>query len=323
VWGARGFIGRHLVTHLLAHGWNVRVLARPAWQPAPPWADDVDWVVLDAADRARSFDAALEDATTVFNLAGSSGAVASNRNPLESLESNCALQLQFLEACARSAATPHIVFASSRLVYAHAGTEPVTERHPVEPASIYAAHKLCVEAYLRVFAQRGAVTFTVCRISNPYGWDEKAPDKAHGFVNALVQRSLAGQPLTIFGNGLQLRDYLYIDDLVQLLRMCAERNEARNEVLNIGCGASVSIADAARLIQRAFGGGPIEWRPWPKEYMAVETGDYVADVGKARRVLGFAARHDFAGGLEAIKTMVAEPAASRAFASARSGQGRG
>lgn len=321
MWGSRGFIGRHLVTHLLANDWNVRVLARPVWQPAAPWADDVDWAVIDGADRSRSFERALDGVSAVFNLAGSSGAVASNNDPFESLESNCALQLHFLDACARSASTPHVVFASSRLVYAQAGTEPITERHPVEPASIYAAHKLCIESYHRVFAQRRALTFTVCRISNPYGWDEKAPGKAHGFVNALIHRALAGQPLTLFGNGVQLRDYLYIGDLVRLLRLCAEREEARNEVLNIGVGASVSIADAARVIQRAFGGGPIEWRPWPAEYLAVESGDYVADVGKAREVLGCAAAHDFASGIDEVRALVTEPS-SRGLAGAVFGQGR-
>jgi len=311
------------VAHLLACGWKVRVLARPTPQPAPGWADEVDWVVLDPADRPRAFEHALDGVSVVFNLAGSSGAVASNTDPLASLESNCAQQLHFFKACERSAAMPHVVFASSRLVYAQAGSEPVTEQHPVAPASVYAAHKQCIESYHRIFAERGALSFTVCRISNPYGWDEKAPGKAHGFINALVQRALAREPLTIFGNGRQLRDYLYIADLVQLLRLCAERAEARNELLNIGCGASVSIIDAARIIQRAFGGGPIECRPWPKEYAAVESGDYVADVSKARAALGRSAIHDFTAGIDRVHAVVSEPAPHSAFAEAALGQGRG
>jgi UDP-glucose 4-epimerase len=205
VWGARGFIGRALVTDLIEHGWTVRVLARRNTAPMPAWSRSVDWVELDGEERPRAFDRALDNISVVFNLAGSSGAVASNHDPLQSLDSNCRLQLEFLAACARTARRPHVVFASSRLVYAPAGRVAITEAHPVAPLSMYATHKLCVEHYHRIFAQRDDLTFTVCRISNPYGFDESAPEKGYGFINALIQRALAGERRTRIRRGLHQR----------------------------------------------------------------------------------------------------------------------
>jgi UDP-glucose 4-epimerase len=301
VWGARGFIGSHLVADLLARAYQVVVLSRGVAATAPAWSEAVRWITLDTDRREWSFDAALDGTSVVFNLAGSSGAVASNKDPLASLDSTCRLQLEFLRACERAAAPPHVVFASSRLVYAHAGDEAVTEEYPVTPLSVYAAHKLCVEHYHRILAQRAAITFTICRISNPYGLDQGADGKGYGFINAMIHRALAGRPLTLFGRGLQLRDYLYIDDLVTMLRRCAERDEARNEVFNVGRGLSLPLRDAIESVQRTLGGGPIEYLPWPRDHEAVESGDFVVDVRKARALLAFEAAYTFDAGLAAVR----------------------
>jgi UDP-glucose 4-epimerase len=300
VWGARGFIGSHLVPALLRDGWRVRALTRRLAAAEPEWSADVDWIEY-GESRREAFARALDGSAVVFNLAGSSGAVPSNDAPLESLESNCRVQLEFLEACTRLETVPHIVFASSRLVYEPAGTRPVREDQRTAPRSIYAAHKLCVEHYHQVFGARGAVTYTICRISNPYGIDRSAAGKHHGFVNTLIHNALTARRLTIFGDGLQLRDYIHIDDLTTMLRLCVERTAARNEVLNIGLGSSVRIVDAARAIQRTFGGGNIEHLPWPPGYEQVESGDFVVDIGKAQALLGFTPRFTLETGLRRIR----------------------
>jgi UDP-glucose 4-epimerase len=309
VWGARGFIGRHLVTELLQQQWPVTILTRPGNpDPPPAWGARVGVVEADPDRAPQAFAAAIADADVVFNLSGSSGAVASNREPLDSLDANCRMQLEFLTACASAPRPPHVVFASSRLVYAQADG-PVAESHPVEPRSIYAAHKLCIEQYHRIFAQRGALTFTICRISNPYGLDHRSSGKGYGFINALIQNALAGQRLTLFGRGQQLRDYLFIGDLVDALVRCATCESARNETFNIGLGTSIPICTAALLIQQQLGGGPLEFIPWPAEYEAVESGDYVADVSRARDLIGFAPQCQFADGLLLVRERAAYAAA--------------
>lgn len=302
VWGARGFIGRALVTHLHAAGWRVRTLTRSLAQERP-WPDDVACVELPGHDRLRAFSRALDGVSVVFNLAGSSGAVTSNHHPIDSLESNCRVQLEFLAACERAAGAVHVVFASTRLVYAPSGIQAVDESAPIRPRSIYAAHKVCVEHYLQIASQRRRVSYTICRISNPYGDDPNASSKSYGFVNAMMHRAAAGQAITLFGEGRQLRDYIHIEDLTTMLRLCAERHQARNAVLNIGFGTSIAIRDAASEIQRAFGGEPIEFCPWPDDYEAVEGGDFVMDISRARAALGYSPLHDFKTGIQAVKAV--------------------
>ena len=320
MWGARGFIGRALVMHLHAAGWRVRTLTRSlaeAW----PWPDDVHCVELPVHDRARALARALDGVSVVFNLAGSSGAVASNRHPIESLESNCRVQLEFLAACERAADPVHVVFASTRLVYGPSGNQAVNESWPVTPRSMYAVHKLCVEHYHQIASERRRVSCTICRISNPYGEDPTAPGKSYGFVNAMIQRAAAGQTITLFGDGRQLRDYIHIDDLTTMLRLCSERRHAGSAVLNIGFGGSISLRDAASEIQRVFGGAPIEFCPWPDDYESVEGGDFIMDISRARAALGCSPRHDFKTGIQAVKAIRDASLGNDASAAATAGVG--
>jgi UDP-glucose 4-epimerase len=315
VWGARGFIGSALVTHLRSTGWRVRVLMR-AGAPRPD--ESVECVELPEGDRRRAFDRALDGVTAVYNLAGSSGAVSSNRNPIESLDSNCRVQLEFLAACDRAASAPHVIFASTRLVYGPSGRRRVDENWPLGPRSMYAAHKLCVEHYHQIASRRRAITYTICRISNPYGEDRSASTKGYGFVNAMIDRASAGESITLFGDGRQLRDYIHVDDLTTMLRLCAERDAARNTVLNIGFGSSIALRDAAGEIHRTFGGGPITFCPWPDEYDAVEVGDFVMNTSRAQTVLGYAPQHDFKTGLEAVRASRPAPLLTTAASAANS-----
>lgn len=300
MWGARGFIGRHLVSALLADGADVSVLARAGGQSPPlAWSGRVRWhEYVPGHDNRYAFKKASESASLIFNLAGSSGAVSSNQQPEDSLDVNCRTQLHFLEACSRHGSMPHVVFASSRLVYAPAGRAPVSEEAPVAPLSFYAAHKLCVEHYHRILAQTGRLTFTICRLSNPFGVDEHGGGKGYGVINTLIQRAVARLPLTLFGDGRQLRDYLYIADAIEALRLCGDKPEALNATYNVARGTSIAIRDAVAIIRARTGAPPVEHLPWPPEYEAVESGDFVADVSKIRRDLGFVARYSFDEGLE-------------------------
>lgn len=299
VWGACGFIGRHLVAKLLDEGARVSVLTYDRRRYAtPPWVEDVQWFEFHntAADDAILSEA-LEGIDLIYNLAGTSGAVASNREPMANLEEICKSQLRMLDAVQLNGGKPHVVFASSRLVYGHPESLPVAETAPLAPASMYAAHKLCVENYHRIYAAQGALSSTILRITNPYGTDLAAKRKPYGFINNLIHQGLDGQPMTIYGNGKQLRDYLHIDDLVEALVLAATREEARNQTFNIGYGAGVSILDAAMSIQRLTRSGAVQFVQWPPEHALVESGSFVADIRKAGEQLGFRPRISFEDGL--------------------------
>jgi UDP-glucose 4-epimerase len=311
VWGGRGFIGRQLVAELLRRGRDVAVVTRRRCDPDPAWASRVVWHELNRGSR-QVWAEALADAAVVYNLAGSSGAVASNRSPRQSLDAICAAQLEFLDACAASPGRPHVVFASSRLVYAPAGTTPIAEDGRLGPRSMYAAHKLCVEHYHQIYARASALTYTIARISNPFGLDDEAALKSHGIVNAMIERARRGLPLLLFGGGEQQRDYIYITDLIDGLIRCGEHVGARNEIFNLGQGRSVSMRAAALLITQRIAPAEIASVPWPAEYEAVESGDYVVDVTKAAARLAFTPHHTLASGLDEIAAATAGRAAAMA-----------
>ncbi len=303
VWGAYGFMGRHLVSRLLESGAKVSILTRERSRYAPaPWDTSPQGASLQRfetgpGDPQPIFRQALESADLVFNLAGANGAVRSNHDPRRSADQSARLQVAFLQACSQSGRRPHVVFSSSRLVYGRAQSLPVSEDHPLAPRSFYAANKLCCEHYHRAFAASGALSFTICRISNAFGFDPEFARKDHGIINTFVEKALAGQPLRLFGDGSQLRDYIYIDDLIDALLLCGEHPAARNEIFNVGSGEGVRLCDAADQIRQATNGPAIEFQPWPADYEKVESGDYVSQVTKIQASLGFSPAYSFRSGL--------------------------
>ncbi len=275
------------------------VLCRPrSLHLRPSWASQVQWFELSggAGDRT-TLQEAVSSASVIYNFAGSSGATASNRDPIQSLDDNCRTQLDFLAACERAGHCPHVVFPSSWPVYGVTGAGPIGEDQPVAPRSIYAAHKLCIEHYLQIFQRRQQITYTIARISNPYGFDRYPAGGVYKILNWFVQRALANMPITIFGDGEQLRDFVYIADAIDALMLCGFSARARNAVFNIGSGTSHSMLEAARLVQE-LAGATVRFQAWPDEYQVVESGDYTADISKARTETGFRPRFTLRSGLE-------------------------
>jgi len=180
-----------------------------------------------------------------------------------------------------------IVFPSSRLVYGKPRYLPVDEGHPVAPESIYAAHKLAVENYHLIYGHLYGLKATVLRISNPYGPMQAGESRPYGIANRFIQAAVSGKQISLFGDGSQRRDYLYIDDLVDALLRAAWTEESRGKIYNIGDGKGTSMLELAELAVAAAGRGVIVRVPWPEEYRAIETGDYLSDITLARRELGW------------------------------------
>lgn len=305
IWGGTGFIGASLVNFLLRQNANITILTRGDAAHLPAGVRKVS-LGFDRSSEARCImRRAIEDADVIYNLAGSSGAVASNQNPVANLEANCTWQLELLEACREAGHCPHVVFASSRLVYGKPRSLPVDESHVLEPESVYAVHKFAGEQYHRIYAQSGAITYTICRISVAYGRDPGVGTKNHGFLNVLLENAVNGKQLEVFGSGEQLRDYIHVSDLAKALALCGTSPNARNETFNVGSGAGIRIADAARMIGE-LANVPVVYLTWPEEYRQVETGDFVSDISRLKQKTGFEPAKDFLRGItEEISTLSA------------------
>lgn len=307
VWGGYGFIGSNLVKAFQKQGHRVSVLVRRAWLgPTPEWARGIRTYELNRGDENSVLRQAIGEAEIIYNLAGSCGAAQSNADPLSSLDENCANQLKFLEACAEVGTRPRVVFSSSRLVYGSPDQVPVDEMARALPNSMYAIHKLTAELYHALYGRNGAITYTICRISNPFGFHSDVHHTGYrSVINCFIDRAREGKPIVIYGDGSQVRDYIYIDDLVKALTLCGWSEYAANKVFNVGTGVGVSMREAAQYISDVFGGAGLQYQPWPESAARVETGDYVSDIGKLRNLLRFEASYDFRSAIDLLSGMIA------------------
>ena len=300
VTGGLGFIGLNVSQRLLELGANVTVLDN--FMPTgiskqlSELLAHIKVAIADIRDEEK-VERVVRDQEVIFNLAGKSGAADSNKTPLNDLDINCRGHLNVLEACRVFNPGVAIVFPSSRLVYGKPQYLPVDEKHPLAPESIYAAHKLAVENYHLIYGRLYGLKATVLRISNPFGPFQAGEGRAYGIANSFIQAAVSGRPITLFGDGSQRRDYLYIDDLVEAFLRAAPLPESRGRTYNIGDGQGTSLLELAEMAVLEAGRGEIVHVPWPEEYLAIETGDYLSDISLARQELGWSPGTDIREGI--------------------------
>jgi nucleoside-diphosphate-sugar epimerase len=135
------------------------------------------------------------------------------------------------------------------------------------------------------------------RLVNTYGGRHQMKHDKYGVVNWFVRKVLSGEPIPIFGDGSLRRDLLFVEDAVDALIAVAESEEAWGNVYNVGSGVGVSFLDVAKTIVAVAGEGQIEFREFTEERLAMEPGDYVADVNKIRREVGWEATTPLEEGL--------------------------
>lgn len=174
------------------------------------------------------------------------------------------------------------------------------ESHLTKPTSIYGIHKLTCEEYLKHYHRVYDLPTVILRVTNPYGLERQPARLTHGILNAFVRNALRGEPLTLFGDGRQIRDYLYIEDVVDVFLLAGEAPEAVGQVFNVGSGQGVSLADAAETIVRLVGRGQVQYHAWPPDYLQAETGDFVADIAKIRGALGWSPQRSWEQGLRKV-----------------------
>ena len=290
VTGGLGFIGLNLSLRLADLGGEVTILDNffPSELNAVLAESQgrLKTVVADIRDEDK-VERVVRDQAVMFNLAGKSGAADSNKAPVLDLEINCRGHLNILEACRRVNPNITVIFPSSRLVYGKPRFLPVNEGHPLAPESIYAAHKLAVENYHLIYGRLYGLKATVLRISNPYGPMQAGDARLYGIANTFIRSAARGGTITLFGDGAQRRDFVFIDDLVDAFLKAAANEDAADKIYNVGDSRSVSLRELAEMAVKMAGQGEIVQAPWPAEYKAIETGDYLTDCSLIKDQLGW------------------------------------
>ena len=299
--GGLGFVGANLTSRLADLGAHVRVLTpsreRHSEQAARYEASGITIVEGDIRE-PHLMARVVAQQEIIFNLSGQSGAVRSMEDPWADLDVNLRGNLVLLEAIREVNPGAKLVLAGSRLQYGKPARLPVAEDDARDPLCLHAVHKQTAEEYLRLYARLFGIRSTVARVTNPFGPGQPSGRTAYGVINRFIHLALEDQPLTLYGDGSQVRDYVYIADLVDALLMLGVNAASDGRVYNVGSGTGARMVDVARLIVDIAGSGRLQHAAWPALAEQIETGDFVADIARVQRELGWAPRVTLREGLE-------------------------
>ena len=280
VTGGLGFIGSHIVRRLIDTGYRVRILdsgpaVRGALDSRPEGVE-----ALAHIDDAEEVHRCLNGADVVFHFAGSMLPNESNLSPEKDISETLAGNIRFINAVAESN-VGRIVFASSGgTVYGVPRFLPIPETHPTDPICSYGIVKLATEKYLALYERLHRLSYTVVRLSNPYG-EGQNPFRHFGVIASFLGAFAQQKPIEIWGDGAIIRDFLYIDDAVEAI-LLASAYCGPEHIFNVGSATGTSIHRLLNLVRQVTG------RETEIVYKEARSGDVpavVLDIGLARREL--------------------------------------
>ncbi len=300
--GGLGFIGSNLAIKLVELGADVILVdsliptyGGNLWN-VEPIKEKVRINVSDVRDRfAMKY--LITGQHFLFNLAGQTSHIDSMEDPDTDLAINVLAQLQILEACRHHNPDVKVVFASTRQVYGRPQHIPVTEDHPLSPVDLNGVHKLAAEQYHRLFNNIYGIRSVILRLTNTYGPRMRVVDARQTFLGIWIRRLLEGEPILIYGDGTQLRDYNFVDDVVDALLLAACNNDCCGEALNLGSNEVFSLTQTAEVLLKLHPAGQVKYVPFPKDRLAIDIGDYQGDCSRIQSRLGWKATTSFEDGM--------------------------
>jgi nucleoside-diphosphate-sugar epimerase len=294
VTGGAGFIGSHLVERLLGEGHEARAFDNLTTGKRENLAHlpSAELVVGDIRD-PEALGRAMEGCDVVFHQAAIVSVPYSIEHPQESLDVNLRGTLNVLEA-ARRAKTRRIVMASSAAVYGEDPELPKRESMTPSPISPYGLEKLASEQYLSIWSKLFGVETVALRYFNVFGPRQDPSSAYSGVISVFVDRILRGAPLTIFGDGEQFRDFVYIANVVDANMLAATRAGVSGRAYNVGCGARTSLNALGQMLGRI---ACVAVAPRHEAPRAGDIRESIADISRAREELGYAPKISVEEGL--------------------------
>jgi nucleoside-diphosphate-sugar epimerase len=301
VTGGAGFIGSHLVEALVNDGYSVLVIDNLSTGKRSNVHPQAEFLQADVScPYARGF---CEGIDTVFHMAASVSVVGSIEAPLANQENGEKAALNMLLGC-RNHKVRRFVMSSSCSVYGDGlplslpNPLPQTESLPLNPLSPYAVSKLASEAYCRAFSACHGMDTVVLRYFNVFGPRQDPRSMYAGVIPIFVEKIGKGEAPTIYGDGLQTRDFVFVGNVVKanMLAMKSERC-FRGEAFNVGCGKAVSVVQVAAKINELLG---TSVQPVFAPARPGEARHSLACIDKARNVLGYDAPVGFEDGMKVL-----------------------
>jgi len=289
--GGMGFIGSNLALRLLELGAHLTIVDSldPFSGGNPHNLHDVmnhlDFVMADIGDE-NLLGPVIKDQDFLFNLAGQSSHLGSMKDPYSDLQANGLSQLSLLEMCRKHNPEIRIVYSSTRQIYGRTQYLPVDENHPLAPMDMNGVSKLTGECYHLVSHRVNKLQISILRMTNVYGPRMRVRDAYKGFIGYWIRQLIEGKEIPVFGTGKQIRDFNFVDDVVEALLLLAADLRTTGEIFNLGA-EPVSLADLAKLMIDINGSGSWHFEPFPLERKRIDIGDYYGNFTKIHNLLGW------------------------------------
>lgn len=251
---------------------------------------------IDIRDQ-KALPSIIKDCQIIFNLAGQVSHNDSIENPFLDTEINYTGHLNVLETVRQVNPDIKILYSGSRLQFGKIEKNPVAEDHPQRPLTPYALNKSAAENMYLFYHRLHGIPVIIFRIANPYGPRGQIRHNKYCMINWFIRQAMDDQTITIYGDGSQVRDYIYIDDLAEAFVRAAATDSSNGQVFNIGSGTGVTFKTMAETIVATVKSGRILHIPWPKTYVNVETGDYVSNISKIKSFLDWKPKIDLPEGI--------------------------
>lgn len=290
--GGLGFIGSNLARRLVDLGAKVTVVD----SLIPDYGGNLfnlagyeDRLRINIADvrDPYSMRALVQGQAVLFNLAGQVSHIDSMTDPLADLEINARAQLSILEACRHENPTIKIVYAGTRQQYGKPNYLPLDEHHLQHPTDVNGVNKLAGEWYHIVYHNAYGLRTASLRLTNTYGPRQLLKHNRQGFVGWFMRLAVEGKAITLYGDGSQLRDLNYVDDVVDAFLRVGASETSNGEVYNLGGDGPVSLYELAHLLVELSGQGSVELVPWPIERKKIDIGDVYSSYAKIEQALGW------------------------------------
>jgi UDP-glucose 4-epimerase len=302
VTGGLGFIGSTLARRLADLGAQVLVVD----SLIPDYGGNLaniagyeDRLRVNIADvRGHGMEVLVRDQAIIFNLAGQVSHIDSMQDPFTDLDINCRAQLSILEACRKGNPDAKIVFASTRQVYGVPDYLPLDERHPVHPADVNGINKMAGEWYHILYNNVYGIRACSLRLTNTYGPRMLVKHPRQTALGWFVRQAIDDEEIQIWGDGRQLRDYTYVDDVVEAFLGAGASEAVNGCILNLGGCEPVSHLELIRTLLEVAGSGRYRLVPFPAERKVIDIGDVYSSYERVRGVLGWEPRVSLREGLE-------------------------
>jgi len=239
----------------------------------------------------------VRDRAVIFNLAGQVSHIDSMRDPYTDLEINCRSQLTILEACRYNNPGAKVVFAGTRQIYGRPISLPVDESHLVMPTDVNGINKAAGEYYHLVYNNVFGVRACSLRLTNVYGPRQLLKHNRQGFIAWFIRLAIEGREIEIYGDGSQLRDFVYVDDAVDAFLRAGASDACNGDAFNVGGDQAFTHRDLTALLLGIAGSGSVRYVEWPADKKAIDIGSFYADSTKFKRVTGWAPAVPLAEGL--------------------------